>query len=73
MNWASDEDEHLEIPEKKLAKRQDKRGIKTSYWTPSVHNASFALPAYAERVVEKAIAAGRNEIKAVGGKNKGDK
>ena len=64
LNWASDEDEYLEIPKKWLAQRQDKRGIKTRYWTPAAHNAAFALPAYLETVVEKAIAAGRGEGKA---------
>ena len=54
LNWASDEDDHLEIGEKKLAKRQEKRGIETRYWTPAVHNAAFALPAYAQSVVDKA-------------------
>jgi len=58
LNWASDEDEHLELSEKKLAKRQQKRGIETRYWTPAVHNAAFALPAYAKTVVEAAIADG---------------
>jgi spermidine synthase len=61
LNWASDEDEHLELAEKKLGKRQQKRGIATRYWTPAVHNAAFALPAYARDVVEAAIAEGRRE------------
>jgi spermidine synthase len=59
LNWASDEDEHLEMAEKKLAKRALKRGIETRYWTPAVHNAAFALPGYAQTVVEKAIDEGR--------------
>ncbi len=66
LNWASDEDDHLEIAEKKLAKRQQKRGIETRYWTPAVHNAAFALPAYAQAVTEKAIA----EARAEGGKSR---
>lgn len=61
LNWASDEDDHLDISEKRLAKRQTKRGIKTRYWTPAIHNAAFALPAYAQTVVEKAIADGRSD------------
>jgi len=73
LNWASDEDEHLEIPEKKLAKRQNKRGIETRYWTPTTHNAAFALPAYVEVVAEKAIAAGRDEAKAARAKGNGGK
>ena len=56
LNWGSDEDEHLDIAEKKLAKRQEKRGVTTRYWTPAVHLAAFALPGYAESVVRAAIA-----------------
>ena len=59
LNWASDEDEHLDIAEKKLAKRQERRGIETKYWTPAVHNAAFALPRYGEIVVEQAMSDGR--------------
>ncbi len=72
LNWASDEDDHLEISEKKLAKRQSKRGIETRYWTPAVHNAAFALPAYAQGVVEAAIALGSEEkaVKPRRGKGK---
>jgi spermidine synthase len=66
LNWASNEDDHLEFSEKKLAKRQEKRGITTRYWTPAVHNAAFALPAYAETVVDEARAAGRAEKTARG-------
>jgi spermidine synthase len=71
LNWASDDDEHLDIAEKKLAKRQQKRGIETRYWTPAVHNAAFALPAYAETVVERAIAEGRTEGNGKNGRGKG--
>jgi spermidine synthase len=74
LNWASDEDDHLDIGEKKLAKRQAKRRIETRYWTPAVHNAAFALPAYAQVVVERAIEEGR-AINGKGrrGKNKSNK
>ena len=61
LNWASDEDDHLDIGEKKLAKRQEKRGITTRYWTPAVHNAAFALPAYAKLVADKARTEGKAE------------
>jgi spermidine synthase len=61
LNWASDDDEYLDIPVKRLAKRQEKRGISTKYWTPAVHNAAFALPRYAETVVERAMADGRED------------
>jgi spermidine synthase len=58
LNWASDDDDHLEIPRKKLAKRRDERRIVTRYWTPDVHRAAFALPAYAQVVVDAARAEG---------------
>jgi len=61
LNWASDEDDHLDIGARRLAKRQRKRGIATRYWTPAVHNAAFALPAYAQTVVDKAIAEGARQ------------
>ena len=56
LNWASDDAELLDISEKKLAKRQDRRGIQTRYWTPAAHIAAFALPAYLQRVAEEAAA-----------------
>jgi spermidine synthase len=72
LNWASDEDDHLDITEKKLAKRREKRGIETCYWTPAVHKAAFALPRYAETVVRQAIFDGRND-RAAARKNKNNK
>ena len=56
LNWASDDASHLDISRKKLGRRQEKRGIATRYWTPAVHLAAFALPAYAQRVVDAALA-----------------
>ena len=56
LNWASDDAAHLEISVKKLARRQQKRKIETRYWTPAVQVAAFALPAYAQRVVDDALA-----------------
>lgn len=59
LSWASDEPH--DIAEKKLAKRQQKRGVETRYWTPSVHVAAFALPRYAQTVVEQAVSEGRED------------
>lgn len=56
LNWASDDASQLDVSEKKLARRRDKRSIETRYWTPAVHVAAFALPRYVERVVEEALA-----------------
>jgi spermidine synthase len=75
LNWASDEDDHLDLTIKKLAKRQEKRGVTTRYWTPAVHLAAFALPGYAESVVRAAIAEGRASYvpKLTRGRVKSDK
>ena len=56
LNWASDDDDLLEISAKKLAKRRDKRAVRTRYWTPAVHVAAFALPGYVRTVVDEALA-----------------
>ncbi len=58
LNWASDDKRHLKLDADDLAKRQKKREIGgLKYWTPAVHGAAFALPAYAQNVVDAAIAA----------------
>lgn len=58
LNLATDDKDILKLEIKDLAKRARKRGIEElKYWTPAVHTAAFALPAYAEKVVEAAIAA----------------
>ena len=54
LNWASDDADHLDLSAKKLGRRAEKRGIATRYWTPAVHGAAFALPAYAQAVVDAA-------------------
>lgn len=60
LNLATDEKSVLALEEKVLTKRARKRGVgELKYWTPAVHNAAFALPAYAQTVVDEAIAAGK--------------
>ena len=56
LNWGSDDVDLLDLPVKKLARRQHKRGIETRYWTPAVHAAAFALPGYVQAAVDKALA-----------------
>ena len=63
LNWASDDKGNLGVSEKKLARRQEKRGIVTRYWTPAVHNAAFALPGYAQTVVDEAKVPARARVK----------
>ncbi len=61
LNLATDTPALVTLDAKLLAKRQKKRGIdKLRYWTPAVHVGAFALPAYAEAVVNEAIAAGKS-------------
>lgn len=54
INWASDQPEHLRLPLATIERRAKRRGLKTRYWTPALHNASFALPAYIQAIVDKA-------------------
>jgi spermidine synthase len=57
LNLATDDKGLLKLDAKDLAKRQRKRAIADlKYWTPDVHVAAFALPAFAEKVVDDAIA-----------------
>jgi len=65
LNLATDDKHVLKVDAKHLAKRQKKRGVANlRYWTPEVHVAAFALPAYAQQVVEQAIARGRAKERA---------
>jgi len=60
LNFATDDRSILNQEEKLLVKRARKRGVSDlKYWTPAVHNAAFALPAYSEKVVLEAIAAAK--------------
>ena len=62
LNLATDDKHLLKLDAQDLAKRQKKRGIDDlKYWTPAVHVASFALPAYAQRVVDAAMAEAENK------------
>jgi spermidine synthase len=42
----------LRIDAAEAAKRAAERGLQTRYWTPDVHVAAFALPAFVRRIVE---------------------
>ncbi len=64
LNWASDDGDLLAISQRKLGRRQAKRGVKTRYWTPGVHAGAFALPAYLETTVAEARAAAAADAKA---------
>jgi spermidine synthase len=51
LNWASDDKDLLSVPESTLARRMAKRGIAPRYYTPAVHRAAFALPAYVKAAI----------------------
>jgi hypothetical protein len=62
LNLASDDKHVLKVDAKQLAKRQKKRAVgPLKYWTPEVHQAAFALPAYLQHVVDQAIRRGRGK------------
>ena len=61
LNWASDQDAALKVDAATLKRRQRSRKITTNYWTPELHGGAFALPQYAQDVVDKAIAKGRQK------------
>jgi spermidine synthase len=64
LNLATDDKRLLKLDVDDLAKRQKKRGIEgLRYWTPAVHLGSFALPADAQQVVDRAIAEAREKGK----------
>jgi len=66
LNWGSDDPRLGEITEDRLARRRARRKVETRYWTPAVHRAAFALPAYVERVVASAIADARAQCELSG-------
>jgi len=60
LNLATDNKHALKLAAKDLEKRRRKRGIEDlKYWTPDVHVAAFALPAYARKVADEAITEGK--------------
>jgi spermidine synthase len=62
LNLATDDKHVLKLDAKQLAKRQKKRGVGgLKYWTPHVHVGAFALPAYAQRVVDEAARQARGK------------
>ena len=68
INFATNNKTATTLTTTELAKRQAARGIAgLHYWTPAMHTGSFALPAYAEDVVTKAIADGRAQGEAAQG------
>ena len=55
--WASEDRRLREVPLSTLQERFAASGIQTRYYTPAVHQAAFALPAFVSSAVEEATAA----------------
>jgi len=51
LGWASDDTALWQTPLETLASRFEKSAIDTRYYTPAVHQASFALPRYIEELI----------------------
>jgi spermidine synthase len=56
LNWASDDKDLLGVPEATLTRRMGRREITARYYTPAVHHAAFALPAYVEAAIRPQVA-----------------
>ncbi len=54
FGWASDDPKLRRVTAKTLAKRAAKVDLATRYYTPVIHEAAFALPAYVEALVAPA-------------------
>jgi spermidine synthase len=53
--WGSDDATRRSIDATELKQRYAAAGIKTRYYTPEIHLASFALPAYVVAAVEESF------------------
>ncbi|GGY87391.1 MAG: spermidine synthase [Shewanella sp.] len=53
--WATDDQNARQLPLAVLQERFQRAAISTRYYTPAVHQASFALPAYVEQAVASAM------------------
>ncbi len=51
LGWASDDTALWQTPLETLARRFEKSAIDTRYYSPAVHQASFALPRYIEELI----------------------
>jgi spermidine synthase len=54
--WGCDDDTLRQIDRSVLQQRFDDSGIRTRYYTPAIHRASFALPAYVNAAIAEATA-----------------
>lgn len=54
MGWGTDDEFLNAVTVETLTHRYREAGLKTRYYTPAVHKAAFALPAFIEEIVAKA-------------------
>jgi spermidine synthase len=59
LGWGSDDAANREVPLAVLETRFAAAGLQTRYYTPAVHKAAFALPAFIGMIVERGKKAGR--------------
>jgi spermidine synthase len=59
LGWGSDDAANREVPLAVLETRFAAAGLQTRYYTPAVHKAAFALPAFIGVIVERGKKAGR--------------
>ncbi|MGB0670353.1 MAG: polyamine aminopropyltransferase [Rhodospirillales bacterium] len=53
LGWATDEPAHRAVDVKVLRERFATAGFETDYYTPDIHKAAFALPAFIEKLIPK--------------------
>lgn len=54
MGWGTDDERLNAVDAETLTKRFRAAGFSTRYYTPAVHKAAFALPAFIEEIVDRA-------------------
>jgi spermidine synthase len=59
LGWGSDDPGNRAVPLEVLEARFAAVDLQTRYYTPAVHKAAFALPAFIGAIVEKGKRAGR--------------
>ena len=53
FGWASDDPAHRRTPIDTLARRHAEAGIETRHYSPTVHQAAFALPGHVARLIDQ--------------------
>lgn len=53
LGWSSDDAKHRDVALATLEERFKKAGFKSKYYTPAIHKAAFALPAWMNDALEK--------------------